>query len=206
MSKRQSSRVRLTCETCGNIFFRPPSEVARYGCKFCSNKCRYVPQNILTCNSCGIKYQKQNCEIKCSAKASKFCSVECSQSRVALLLSKINKNGHGGCWLWVGGRSAAGYGVLKSLGVNGDKSIIFAHRLSWEYHNQSTIPDGLFVCHKCDNPRCVNPTHLFIGTAKDNVYDMIQKGRHSWQARARMSVANQRDGENPARTSPVEVP
>ena len=94
--------------------------------------------------------------------------------------SKVNKNGTipphcpniGECWLWTGHIIVGGYGRL-SVGHGIQE---FAHRLSYMLH-YGNIPNGCFVCHRCDNPPCVRPDHLFIGTHTDNMRDMIAKGR-----------------------------
>ena len=75
------------------------------------------------------------------------------------------------CWPWTGHTKKNGYGVIKKDGVS-----MFAHRASWEFH-KSPIPEGLCVLHKCDNPPCVKPDHLFLGTHADNTADMLSKGR-----------------------------
>ena len=77
-----------------------------------------------------------------------------------------------GCWQWTGYVQSSGYGQF----CLGNRRCL-AHRAAWEFYNQSLIPEGLFVCHTCDNPRCVNPAHLFLGRAIDNVRDCIAKGR-----------------------------
>ena len=79
-----------------------------------------------------------------------------------------------GCWLWVGAsRTTFGYGVISR---GGRRSQIGAHRASWEIHF-GPIPDGMSVLHRCDNPPCVRPDHLFLGTQSDNIRDMARKAR-----------------------------
>lgn len=78
------------------------------------------------------------------------------------------------CWEWLAYRDRKGYGRFM---VPGSKTSL-AHRFSWELH-RGPIPTGMCVLHRCDNPPCVNPAHLFLGTLQDNVRDMIQKGRGS---------------------------
>jgi hypothetical protein len=82
-----------------------------------------------------------------------------------------------GCWLWTASLGSTGYGQICVRDEKGQYRQTKAHRVSWILTN-GPIPGGLQVLHKCDNPPCVNPDHLFLGTAIDNMRDMAAKGRH----------------------------
>lgn len=96
------------------------------------------------------------------------------------------------CWLWTGCPSAFGHGKI-SMGGIGSKEV-GAHRLSWEIHC-GPIPDGLSVLHTCDVPACVRPDHLFLGRQRDNIADMIAKGRNAYGERSGMAKLTQKDAD-----------
>ncbi len=85
---------------------------------------------------------------------------------------KIDKSGH--CWKWIGAKNGSGYGMFYI-----DLKAHRAHRISWMLTNMKNIDGGKFVCHSCDNPICVNPKHLWLGSNLDNQRDCKLKGRHS---------------------------
>lgn len=119
------------------------------------------------------------------AKLKMKSNVECILEGESLLLrherSKLDRfwekvDRSGDCWTWIPtARSGFGYGKFA---IN--RTMINAHRASWIL-NFGEIPDGRFVLHKCDNPPCVRPDHLFLGTHTDNMRDMLSKGRGRWK-------------------------
>lgn len=91
--------------------------------------------------------------------------------------ARVAVGSHDECWLWQGPLLASGYGAI---GTGTGSEIQSTHRVSYEL-TYGPISAGLFVLHRCDVRACVNPAHLFLGTAQDNVSDMIAKGRAAWQ-------------------------
>jgi HNH endonuclease len=90
------------------------------------------------------------------------------------------------CWPWTGATQAFGYGKFV---VTKGSSPVGAHRLSYEMEVGS-IPEGMQVLHRCDNPACVNPAHLFLGTQADNIRDMRAKGRWKYKPRNQSGERN----------------
>lgn len=107
--------------------------------------------------------------------------------------SKIDIREDGECWEWKAGAGKDWpYGVFYPTSF----SRTVAHRFAYELTHSVEIPAGMFACHTCDNPRCANPHHIFIGTCKDNSQDMTRKGRHWGASKTHCDNGHERTPEN----------
>jgi hypothetical protein len=128
----------------------------------------------LSCIDCGKFTKVKNICLSCSVRKAKTLSLEAS---IKKFWEKVDKNGPimvhmtTPCWIWLGCKSKKGYGQLTFQGKNW-----WAYKFSyWIYYGE--IPSTNIICHHCDNPACVNPEHLYLGTYKSNMIDREQRGR-----------------------------
>lgn len=115
---------------------------------------------------------------------------------------KVEKAGPDDCWLWTGQLNKDGYGVLRAGKVDGYRTQ-GAHRISFQLAG-GTIPEGKSVCHTCDNPGCVNPNHLWVGSNQDNVDDSVRKGRWTRGEKSGMAKLTDKDVREMRERYPAE--
>ncbi len=138
-----------------------------------------TPKVEYTCTHCGTCFLRWASHVRC--RVGPFCSSTCKgaafrRSAESRFLQNIGNPTSTGCLPWLGTKHNAGYGVISERIPC--KRTLLAHRYAWT-RRFGSIPPGLHVLHRCDNPPCVNVDHLFLGTQADNVADMVSKSRQA---------------------------
>jgi hypothetical protein len=149
MGRKPTRVYGLRCEQCGAEFSRVPSQLALGMRLFCSLKCCGQSKSGIPRKGGGLVARP--------------------------FVQNYIEEPNSGCFLWLGFVNEAKPNYPQAMAVHNGRPIPAARR-SWLLHH-GPIGDGLCVCHTCDNPMCVNPDHLFLGTRRDNTQDMIRKGR-----------------------------
>ena len=142
-----------------------------------------------TCEHCERTYARPEGEKAGDWKKRRFCDRACFDAHTITtaperFMSRVDQSGD--CWIYQGDKTTNGYGTVR---VRNQRTA--AHRYSYEVH-VGPIPDGMLVCHACDNPLCVRPDHLWLGTPADNVHDMHLKGRQAKDVRRYRGEAHAR--------------
>lgn len=178
-------RVDRTCQRCSAAFTADHAVIKFGRGKHCSKACadaaRYSKLTCV-CAQCGMTFARSPSRV--AHGRGRYCSRECTDlaRRISMgdgFWTKVSKAGPvplyaarlGPCWVWTGNTNQWGYGVFARMGRRS-----MSHRFSWSLVN-GPIPPRMVICHRCDNPPCVRPSHLFLGTQADNVADKIAKGR-----------------------------
>lgn len=176
------------CSRCHTT--KPPSEFSKNSSKkdglssYCKDCFRSYSQTHVrrgsvtaTCKHCGQDFSTSPYRI---SRGQVFCSTACyaahrtvdEHARFIANLSPVEETG---CIVWTAGKGRRGYGKFMTA----NQKTVGAHRFAWEMANGRQIPDGMCVCHRCDNPPCCNPDHLFLGTTDDNMVDRANKQRQA---------------------------
>jgi hypothetical protein len=134
---------------------------------------RWSRENEICACGCGerLKPATRAQELKIKYRSGHATRIKPARPLSERFWEKVDKTAD--CWVWTHSTFSGGYGQAFT---GPGKRCSQAHRVSWEMHN-GPIPPALHVLHKCDNPRCVNPSHLFLGTNQDNIADKVAKGR-----------------------------
>lgn len=128
----------------------------------------------VTCEICSLRFHPWRGREQLSRVCSQRCGGRLSSKTHAYQAEDFDRfvrRRENACWLWTGPSKATGYGIFSIRGRR-----VRAHRWAYE-RTHGTIPLGMYICHHCDNRLCVNPAHLYAGTATDNARDMAARGR-----------------------------
>jgi len=179
------------CEGCGAPLFNPRS-------RFCSNACHAQWRwrghlEDATCEVCGSIFRPRTktriarfCSIPCKSESQRRSNWDVTPADIERFWSKVNVGADDDCWLWTAAMRRHGYGEIQWRG-----KVEAATRVSWEIAFGSWPTDG--VLHRCDNPACVNPRHLFVGDQSVNMTDCAKKNRTARGSRNGQAILSESD-------------
>jgi hypothetical protein len=174
MEQSRRTAVACICLGCSTSFLVVPALIKKGHGKYCSRTCYEQAKRVsCTCLACQKTFTLPLSAI--TKGEGKYCSRACfNQHRLVPMEERFwsHVERAEGCWLWQGHRNTRGYGQFNIDATHP----VGAHRIAYEL-TYGPIPPDLHCCHHCDNPPCVRPDHLFLGTRSDNSQDMVRKGR-----------------------------
>jgi hypothetical protein len=165
--------------------------VPEHACRFAwTLVCGAIPNGMCVHHKCGNRSCVNPKHLYLGKQGDNIFKVTTEEDRNRLFWEKVDIRGKNECWNWTGAKNKAGYGMFKvAVGTS------LANRMSYKLAF-CFIPEGMCVLHKCDNPSCVNPYHLYAGTMGDNTRDMIERHRQYWANRDRCSMGHEYTPEN----------
>lgn len=165
------------CDHCGNLYAARVDSLERGMGKYCGRDCHFAVRRSvrvkMTCQGCGVEFEVIPAILK-NDRGGKYCSDACCREHRYVKIpledrfwEKVDVRGPDECWEWTAARSDRGYGRIDD-----QQATHVAYSLK-----VGPIPEGMWVLHRCDNPPCCNPSHLFLGDNAINTQDKVDKGR-----------------------------
>lgn len=176
-ARSENALIPFVCAVCGTEKTRKRHETERQYCSFACARKATAKRGDVPCDGCGQVFAQRQPRQRFCSKACRSAFAQSQAEQMRRFILRLPANRTGGCWEWQGNIGAYGYGLFSAY-KDGRHYTARAHRFSYEAF-VGVIPDNMVVMHTCDNPACVRPDHLQVGTNRENSEDMVQKGRQA---------------------------